>query len=188
VRHMFHSLIHPRPMRVLPAGDHLGLARPGRTLKLAALALLFPLMTQAANYSARKLVLDGVDVVQLTDAANHVEVSIAVSVGNMAYSMKVNGKTPSSVPTTALPNSGEAHDVRHSIPGSVGQPRGNGCVLAEWQEVSAEPDLGNVHADKNKIASTGFSPIRRRGPWSRPARTNIRPPPPAGWNSGSTPR
>src|ERR1039458_9350291 len=89
---MFHSIVHARPMRVLPTGDHLGPARPGRTLKLAALALIFPLMTQAANYSARKLVLDGVDVVQLTDAERHIQVSIAPSVGNMAYSMKANGK------------------------------------------------------------------------------------------------
>ena len=49
-------------------------------------------MMQAANYSARKTVVDGVDVVQLADAASHLEVSIAVSIGNMAYEMNVGGK------------------------------------------------------------------------------------------------
>jgi aldose 1-epimerase len=68
-------------------------ARPRRKLKLATLALLFPLMTPAAtNYSARKTVLDGIEVVQLADAASHIEVSIAVSVGNMAYEMNAGGK------------------------------------------------------------------------------------------------
>src|ERR1039458_5542521 len=90
---MFHSIIHSRTLRVLPAGDHAGLARPGRTLKLGALALLFPLVSQAANYSARKTVLDGVEVVQLADAARHLEVSIAVSIGNMAYEMNAGGKS-----------------------------------------------------------------------------------------------
>ena len=49
-------------------------------------------MMQAANYSARKTVVDGVDVVQLADAASHIEVSIAVSIGNMAYEMNAGGK------------------------------------------------------------------------------------------------
>jgi len=71
--------LHSRTLRVLPTGDHAGLTRPGRTLTLAARAAL-SLMMQAANYSARKTVVDGVDVVQLADAASHIEVSIAVSV------------------------------------------------------------------------------------------------------------
>jgi aldose 1-epimerase len=144
-------------MRVLPAGDHLGLARPGRTLKLAALALLFPLMTQAANYSARKLVLDGVDVVQLTDAANHVEVSIAVSVGNMAYSMKVNG-TDAFVCPYHSPAELKAKPTMCGIPFLA--PWANRVEMdAFWlngKKYLLNPDLGNVHADKNKIALHGF--------------------------------
>ncbi|MGA2271242.1 MAG: aldose 1-epimerase [Bryobacteraceae bacterium] len=61
-------------------------------MKFGALALLFPLLTQAADYSARKMVLDGIEVVELADAARHIEVSIAVSVGNMAYAVNVGGK------------------------------------------------------------------------------------------------
>ncbi len=61
-------------------------------MKSAALALLLPLMTQAANYTARKATVDGIEVVQLADAASRTEVSIAPSIGNMAYEIKVGGK------------------------------------------------------------------------------------------------
>jgi aldose 1-epimerase len=61
-------------------------------MKTAAFTLMLPLMTQAANYSARKAQVDGIEVVQLSDAAYHTEVSIAPSIGNMAYEIKVNGK------------------------------------------------------------------------------------------------
>jgi aldose 1-epimerase len=61
-------------------------------MKIPAFALLLPLMTQAANYSAHKAQVDGVEVVQLTDAGRRTEVSIVPSVGNMAYEIKVGGK------------------------------------------------------------------------------------------------
>jgi aldose 1-epimerase len=65
-------------------------------MKTATFASLLPLMipvtTPAANYTARKTVVDGVDVVELADAARHAEVSIATSIGNMAYEFKVAGK------------------------------------------------------------------------------------------------
>jgi aldose 1-epimerase len=65
-------------------------------MKPATFALLVPLMIpvsdSAANYTARKAVVDGVEVVQLADAAHHAEVSIATSIGNMAYEFKVDGK------------------------------------------------------------------------------------------------
>jgi aldose 1-epimerase len=49
-------------------------------------------MTPSSNYSARRTVLDGVEIVRLADAASRTEVSIAPSVGNMAYEMSVAGK------------------------------------------------------------------------------------------------
>jgi aldose 1-epimerase len=61
-------------------------------MKAAALALLLPLMMQAANYTARKTMVDGIEVVRLADAAGRTEVSIAPSIGNMAYEIKVGGK------------------------------------------------------------------------------------------------
>ena len=61
-------------------------------MRLAALAILFPLMTPAANYSARKVSVDGIEIVRLADAAARIEVSIAPSIGNMAYEIKVDGR------------------------------------------------------------------------------------------------
>lgn len=64
--------------------------------------LLIPLMSQAANYSAGKTVVDGIEVVRLGDAARRVEVSIVPSIGNIAYEMKVNGKNAFWFPYSSL--------------------------------------------------------------------------------------
>ena len=58
----------------------------------AALLFLLPLMTQAADYAARRTAVDDVDIVQLLDNVRHIEVSIAPPAGNIAYEMKVNGQ------------------------------------------------------------------------------------------------
>src|SRR5277367_5389325 len=42
-------------------------------------------------YSAEKIVVDGIPVIRLRDSAHKIEVSIALSVGNMTYEMKANG-------------------------------------------------------------------------------------------------
>lgn len=55
-------------------------------------ALLLPIMSEAANYSAKKAVADGIEIVQLTDRAHATEVSIVPSAGNIAYAMTVRGK------------------------------------------------------------------------------------------------
>jgi aldose 1-epimerase len=49
-------------------------------------------MSLAQNYTAQKTSDHGVDIVRLTDAAHGIEVSIAPSIGNRAYEMKVHGK------------------------------------------------------------------------------------------------
>jgi aldose 1-epimerase len=48
-------------------------------------------MTASPNYSAARVTLDGVEVVRLTDSRNNTEVSIAPTIGNIAFEMKVNG-------------------------------------------------------------------------------------------------
>lgn len=58
----------------------------------AAVVLLLPFMTEAANYTARQTLVDGIAVVELHDAAQRTQVSIAPSVGNMAYQIQVAGK------------------------------------------------------------------------------------------------
>src|SRR5581483_9281173 len=68
-------------------------ARSGRKVKRYAYTLLLPLMTQAAAlYTARQTAVDGIGVVELSDAAHDMRISIAPSVGNMAYEIAGNGK------------------------------------------------------------------------------------------------
>jgi aldose 1-epimerase len=49
-------------------------------------------MAQDANYSAQKLTRDGIEIVRLADIAGRTELSIAPSIGNNAFEMKVNGR------------------------------------------------------------------------------------------------
>ena len=54
-------------------------------------SLTLPLMAIAQNYTAEKTSDHGVDIVRLTDKAAGVEVSVAPSIGNRVYEMKVHG-------------------------------------------------------------------------------------------------
>jgi aldose 1-epimerase len=58
----------------------------------AAIALLTASMSSAANYTAVKTTVDGIEAIHLTDGFHKTEVSIVPSIGNIAYDMKVNGK------------------------------------------------------------------------------------------------
>ena len=60
--------------------------------RLAAAAILVTAMSNAQTYSARKTTVNSIEVVRLTDSVHQIEVSIAPSIGNLAYEMKVNGK------------------------------------------------------------------------------------------------
>lgn len=124
--------------------------------------LCFPLMSMAANYSAQKAVVDGIEVVQLADAARHAQVSIAPTIGNMAYEFKVNGKDAFWLPYKTL---GELK----AKPQFGGIP-----FLAPWANRLSEdaffwggrkfrlnPDLGNLRRDQNQKPIHGlvmFSP------------------------------
>src|SRR5271165_4984353 len=54
--------------------------------------LLLSMNSLAQNYKAEEVSDHGVAIVRLTDAAHGVEVSMAPSIGNRAYEMKVHGK------------------------------------------------------------------------------------------------
>lgn len=120
-------------------------------MNLGALVLVVPIMSQAANYSAQKMVVDSVEVVRLGDAAAKVEVGIVPSVGNMAYEMKVNGKN---ILWTPFKTVGELK----AKPASSGIP-----FLAPWanrldqdaywangKKYILNPDLGNLRRDQNQ--------------------------------------
>jgi len=59
-------------------------------------------MTTAASYNAQQTTIDGVTVVHLEDSAHHATVSVAVSVGNIAYEYIVNGKNALYFPYKSL--------------------------------------------------------------------------------------
>ena len=64
-----------------------------RLRRHAAWLLTLSAMTVSAQpYSARRTAVDGVSVVELSDASRNTTVSIVPSVGNIAYRMDVNGK------------------------------------------------------------------------------------------------
>jgi aldose 1-epimerase len=127
--------------------------------------LLFPLMMQAADYSAKRVVLDGVEVVELADAARHIEVSIAVSVGNMAYSMKADGKDVFCSPSLS-PGDLKTKPTLCSIPFLA--PWANRVETdAFWlndKKYLLNPGLGNVRPDNHGLASHGF--LMRSTAWS----------------------
>ena len=114
-------------------------------------------MMQAANYSARKMVLDGVEVVQLADSARHLEVSIAVSVGNMAYAMNAGGKNVFWFPYHS-PAELKAKPTLCGIPFLA--PWANRIETdAYWlngRKYLLNPDLGNVRPGRNQLAMHGF--------------------------------
>ncbi len=105
----------------------------------------------AANYTARRTAVDGIDVVQLEDSAHHLTVSIAPSIGNMAYEILSGGKNVLWFPF-------------HSPAGLKEQPTFC-CVpfLAPWanrlegdyfwangRKFLLNPDLGNVRRDNHQ--------------------------------------
>src|ERR1700730_13685362 len=53
--------------------------------------LLLSIMPLAAQYTARRTVVDGVEVIRLEDGAHRTSVSIAPSIGNIAFELLVNG-------------------------------------------------------------------------------------------------
>jgi len=110
-----------------------------------------------ANYSAQKVTVDGLEVVRLTDAAHHTEVSILPSVGNFAYEMKVNGHNVFYWPYKSLA------DFKGK-PGFAGIP-----FLAPWanrlsqdsfwangKKYVLNPVLGNIRRDQNQLPIHGL--------------------------------
>lgn len=109
------------------------------------------------NYSAKKITVDGLEVVRLSDAAHKMEVSILPSVGNFAYELKVNGHNVLWWPYKSL------QDFR-TKPGFAGVP-----FLAPWanrldqdafwangKKYLLNPDLGNIRRDQNQVPIHGL--------------------------------
>ncbi|MGH9661588.1 MAG: aldose 1-epimerase [Bryobacteraceae bacterium] len=132
---------------------------------LAGLLLLTPIMNYAQNYAVTRAIVDGVDVVRLTDAARKTEVAVATSIGNIAYEMKVNGKNAFWTPFASV---GEMK----AKPALAGNP-----FLAPWanrldqdaffangKKFQLDTAIGNLRRDGHKNPIHGlllFSPLWR---------------------------
>ena len=66
----------------------------------AFLSLALAMSLNAQFYRTTQTVIDGVDVVQLQNPDGNERVSIAVSLGNLAYEFSVNGKNAFYAPVT----------------------------------------------------------------------------------------
>ncbi|MGA2133061.1 MAG: aldose 1-epimerase [Bryobacteraceae bacterium] len=114
-------------------------------------ALLFPLMSFAANYTAAKAVVDGVEVVRLADAARHAEVTIVPSLGNLAYEFQVNGKNVFWLPYKTLAEM-QAKPQFGGIPFLA--PWANRlseyAFWANGKKYQLNRDLGNLRPDQNQ--------------------------------------
>ena len=56
-----------------------------------SILLLLSLLPAAAQYTATRTIVDGVEVIRLEDRAHRTSVAIAPSIGNIAFEMLVNG-------------------------------------------------------------------------------------------------
>jgi len=118
-------------------------------MRLAAL-LLIPLMSQAAEYTAEKAMVDGIAVVRLGHPAHAIEVGVVPSIGNMAYEFKVNGKNVLWWPYATLAEM-RAKPQFGGIPflAPWANRLSEDAYYANGQKFRLNPDLGNIHRDQN---------------------------------------
>jgi aldose 1-epimerase len=129
-------------------------------MRLCLTLLVLPAMAYStSSYTAEKMTDHGVDVIALTDAADGVSVSIAPSLGNRAFELKVHGKNLLYFPSENIAS------FRDS-----GAKQLNGIpFLAPWANRMAEggfwandrryrfnPDVGTVHLGSDGIAIHGM--------------------------------
>ncbi len=106
-------------------------------------------MSQAANYTATRATVDGIEVIRLADAARETEVAIAPSMGNNAYQMKVRGK-----PVFWFPHASLAE--WRAKPGQVGNP-----FLAPWaNRIDSDAYFAN---GKQFLLNPGLANYRKDG-------------------------
>ena len=116
---------------------------------IATSLFLLAVLANAANYTAEKVVVDGADVVRLTDTAHGMSVSILPGSGNRAYEFTVHGKQvlarPGGIPLLA--------------------PWANrldqNAFWANGKKYLLNPGLETVHYDNNHFRYTGC--------WTRPS-------------------
>lgn len=108
-------------------------------------------MSIAADYTAEKVVVDGIEVVRLADATRHAEVSIVPSLGNLAYEFKVNGKEVLWLPYKSLAEL-KAKPQFGGIPflAPWANRLSEDAFFANGKKFRLNPDLGNIRRDQNQ--------------------------------------
>jgi aldose 1-epimerase len=150
-------------------------------------------MSFAQNYKAERVTDRGVNVIRLSDSAHGVEVSIAPSVGNMAYEMKVHGhnilwtpaaidelqKSPqlSGIPFLAPwanrldPQAFWANGKKYQFDMELGNVRGatpiHGLVSASplWKVTAAAGDKSSAHVT-SKIEFWKYPDLMKQWPFA----------------------
>ncbi len=114
-------------------------------------------MTQAANYSAQRATADSIEIVRLTDSAHHIQVSIAPSIGNIAYDMKVNGK-PILLPPPVLLAEWQAKPSQAGIPflAPWANRLDSDSYWANGKQYRLNPDVINLRRDSNGLSIHGL--------------------------------
>lgn len=107
-------------------------------------------MSLAASYSSTKAFVDGIEVVRIGDSARRIEVSVAPSIGNIAYEFKVNGKNALWTPFQSL-SEFQRKPALCGIPFLA--PWANrldqDAFYANGRKYSLNPELGNLRRDGN---------------------------------------
>jgi aldose 1-epimerase len=114
-------------------------------------------MSEAPNYSAARVFVDGIEVVHLTDARHKTQVSIVPSVGNNAFEMEVNGTNLFWTPHQSVAEF-KAKPVFSGVPFLA--PWANrldgDAFWANGQKYLLNPDLNNLHRDGNGLPIHGL--------------------------------
>jgi aldose 1-epimerase len=114
-------------------------------------------MSEAPNYAAARVSIDGIEVVRLADARNRTEVSIVPSIGNIAFELKVSGINLLWTPWRSLAEF-RAKPVFSGIPFLA--PWANrldgDAFWANGQKYLLNPNLNNLHRDGNRLPIHGL--------------------------------
>ena len=114
-------------------------------------------MSEAPNYSAARLSVEGIEVVRLADARDRTEVSIVPSIGNIAFELKVNGTNLLWKPWQSLAEF-RAKPVFSGIPFLA--PWANrldgDAFRANGERYLLNPELNNIHRDGNGLPIHGL--------------------------------
>jgi len=126
-------------------------------LRFLILAMTTLSLATASDFSALTTTIDGVRVVRLADAVRRIEVSVAVTLGNNAYEMKVNGKNVFWQPAETLA-------AWRAQPRLAGNPfmapwanrLDQDAFYANGKRYLLNDSLGNLRRDANKLPIHGL--------------------------------